>query len=73
MTYEIILQGSDADFEPIEANDIHDACRKTREILANPNVFAYGTEPFMAEVTVMATDGQATVRMPVECAYQSFK
>jgi len=65
--YEIIVQGEEADFGPIEATDIHDAACKTRELLAQRGVWGV-EESFTANVTVRALSGpDATVSMPVEC------
>jgi hypothetical protein len=68
MTYEIDVVGEEVEFEPIEATDIHDAARKVRELLANSSVWTGGVETFTATVIIHASDGSATIKMPVSCA-----
>lgn len=68
MKYDITVNGEEADFEPIEATNIHVACHIVRQILARKSVWAHGVDPFTADVVIRSADGDATVKMPVECA-----
>ena len=71
MQYHYEVAGEEVDFEPIDATNIHQAARKIRKILANPNVWAHGTGPFDGVVLIRSADDQAHVKMVVTCAQAS--
>ena len=65
--YEYEVAGRDLWFEVVEAENIHEAVRQVRRILSDKSLWE-DSEPFVADVTIRATDGSATIKMPVECS-----